>query len=106
MVPGMWQEVVEGMATRFASQAGQLLENLRQTESALKRLKKNRPEAGEAGQLSDIEKISLQLFLDVQVGLFGHAGLTSPPSNCHESIVKVHCMCVCMPQQCKARTCL
>ena len=61
------QGVVEGVATRFASQAGQLLENLRQTESALKRLKKNRPEAGEAGQLSDIEKISLQLFLDVQV---------------------------------------
>ncbi|KAK9837983.1 hypothetical protein WJX74_008999 [Apatococcus lobatus] len=72
------QGVVEGVAARFASQAGQLLENLRQTESALKRLKKNRPEAGEAGQLSDIEKISLQLFLDVQdfgkrVAAFGAA---------------------------------
>ena len=62
--------MVEGVSGRFAAQAGQLLENLRQTESALKRLKKNRPEAAsEAGQLSDIEKISLQLYLDVQVQL-------------------------------------
>ncbi len=54
------------------SVAGDLLETVRKTESSLKRLKKNRaagdaatPEA--AGGASDTDKMTTQLFLDVQV---------------------------------------
>jgi Domain of unknown function (DUF3510) len=49
--------------------AGDLLETVRKTESSLKRLKKHRG-AGDApaeGAASDTEKMTTQLFLDVQV---------------------------------------
>ncbi len=60
------------MTQRFANQAWELLENLRKTESSLKRLKKSR--AGDAaadgpGALSDADKVNVQLFLDAQVRL-------------------------------------
>ena len=59
-----------GVTQRFATQAGEMLETLRKTESSLKRLKKSR--AGDAaadgpGALSDTDKVQVQLFLDVQV---------------------------------------
>ena len=64
------QGVISGVTQRFATQAGDLLENLRKTESSLKRLKKSR--AGDAsadgpGALSDADKVNVQLFLDAQV---------------------------------------
>ena len=49
--------------------AGDLLETVRKTESSLKRLKKHRG-AGDApaeGAASDTDKMTTQLFLDVQV---------------------------------------
>lgn len=66
------QGVVAGVTQRFAAQAGDLLENLRKTDSSLKRLKKSR--AGDAaadgsGALSDTDKVNVQLFLDAQVRL-------------------------------------
>ncbi|CAL8471248.1 g10790 [Coccomyxa elongata] len=61
--------VIAGVTQRFATQARDLLESLRKTESSLKRLKKSR--AGEAasdgpGALSDADKVNVQLFLDAQ----------------------------------------
>jgi Domain of unknown function (DUF3510) len=69
---GWWwyeQGTVDTVATRYASMAVRMLETLRKTESSLKRLKKNRAvePAADGSQLSDIDKISLQLFLDVEV---------------------------------------
>ena len=67
------QEVVGQVAARFGAMAGELLEQLQKTETSLKRLKKARapeaaPDAGAAGaQMSDIDKMARQLFLDVQV---------------------------------------
>ncbi len=66
------QGVIAGVTQRFATQARDLLESLRKTESSLKRLKKSR--AGEAGSdgpgaLSDADKVNVQLFLDAQVCL-------------------------------------
>eukprot|EP00884_Botryococcus_braunii_P005660 jgi/Botrbrau1/15095/Bobra.0255s0008.1 len=59
---------VDTVARRYASMAVRMLETLRKTESSLKRLKKNRTvePAADGSQLSDIDKISLQLFLDVE----------------------------------------
>ena len=50
--------------------SSELLETLRKTESSLKRIRQNRAtdQAAGSGGPSDIDKISLQLFLDVQVG--------------------------------------
>ncbi len=66
------QGVIAGVTQRFATQARDLLESLRKTESSLKRLKKSR--AGDAasdgpGALSDADKVNVQLFLDAQVRL-------------------------------------
>ena len=48
--------------------AVELLETLRKTESSLKRIRQGRAgDAAAAGGPSDIDKISLQHFLDVQV---------------------------------------
>lgn len=75
------QEVVAEVAARFGAMATELLEQLQKTETSLMRLKKARgPDAaaasaapGGAPQLSDIDKMTLQLFLDVQVGCLGGA---------------------------------
>lgn len=64
------QAVVEGVSTQYAAMAAELLDTLRKTESSLARLRRNRPAEGAAAdgsQLSDMDKISTQLFLDVQV---------------------------------------
>lgn len=69
------QDVLSEVASRFTAVASEMLEQMQKTESSLARLKKARgPEAGSAAgggggaapQLSDIEKMTLQLFLDVQ----------------------------------------
>ncbi len=63
------QGVVSEVAQRFRKMSSELLETLRKTESSLKCIRQNRatdPAAG-AGGPSDIDKISLQLFVDVQV---------------------------------------
>lgn len=74
----MLQDVLSEVASRFTAVASEMLEQMQKTESSLARLKKARgPEAGSAAgggggaapQLSDIEKMTLQLFLDVQVGI-------------------------------------
>jgi len=63
------QGVVAEVAERFRKMSSELLETLRKTESSLKRIRQNRPTdpAAGGGGPSDIDKISLQLFLDVQV---------------------------------------
>ena len=61
---------MEGVSTQYAAMAAELLDTLRKTESSLARLRRNRPAEGAAAdgsQLSDMDKISTQLFLDVQV---------------------------------------
>eukprot|EP00891_Asterochloris_glomerata_P006880 jgi/Astpho2/6880/Aster-07879 len=64
------EAVVEGVSTQYAAMAAELLDTLRKTESSLARLRRNRPAEGAAAdgsQLSDMDKISTQLFLDVQI---------------------------------------
>ena len=61
---------MEGVSAQYAAMAAELLDTLRKTESSLARLRRNRPVEGAAAdgsQLSDMDKISTQLFLDVQV---------------------------------------
>ena len=55
------------VADRFRRMASELLDTLRKTESSLKRIRQNRVADSSAKGPSDIDKISLQLFLDVQV---------------------------------------
>ena len=62
------QGVASEVADRFRRMAAELLDTLRKTESSLKRIRQNRvTDSSAAGGPSDIDKISLQLFLDVQV---------------------------------------
>lgn len=62
------QGIVSDIAQRFCKMSAELLETLRKTESSLKRIRQSRAtEASAAGGPSDIDKISMQLFLDVQV---------------------------------------
>ena len=68
-----WASVVQGVvsevAQRFSKMATELLDTLRKTESSLKRIRQSRAtDASAGGGPSDIDKISLQLFLDVQAG--------------------------------------
>eukprot|EP00798_Chlamydomonas_sp_ICE-L_P020242 gene20242-26993_t len=60
--------VAETVSVRYQAMAEELLTTVRKTESSLKRLKKARPgeEAAGADAMSDSDKISLQLHLDVQ----------------------------------------
>eukprot|EP00200_Dunaliella_tertiolecta_P002070 CAMPEP_0202343412 /NCGR_PEP_ID=MMETSP1126-20121109/3543_1 /ASSEMBLY_ACC=CAM_ASM_000457 /TAXON_ID=3047 /ORGANISM="Dunaliella tertiolecta, Strain CCMP1320" /LENGTH=1109 /DNA_ID=CAMNT_0048934475 /DNA_START=46 /DNA_END=3376 /DNA_ORIENTATION=- len=61
--------VVDAVTVRYKELAVELLTTVRKTESSLKRLKKARPgetEGGEGGGMSDSDKITLQLYLDVQ----------------------------------------
>ena len=60
------QDVTSAVAKRFCKMSEELLDTLRRTESSLKRIRQSRAAAGGSGT-SDVEKISLQLFLDVQV---------------------------------------
>lgn len=58
------------VAASFVAAAGDTLDTLRRTESSLRRLKKTRAgdgAAGDAGGLSDVDKVGRQLVLDAQV---------------------------------------
>ena len=73
VIDSTWASVVQGVvsdvAQRFSKMATELLDTLRKTESSLKRIRQSRAtDASAGGGPSDIDKISLQLFLDVQVG--------------------------------------
>ncbi len=63
------QGVAAAVAASFAAAAGETLDTLRRTESSLRRLKKTRAAeggAGDAGALSDVDKVGRQLLLDAQ----------------------------------------
>ncbi|EFJ51678.1 component of oligomeric golgi complex 2 [Volvox carteri f. nagariensis] len=75
LAPELQQELVvvpvaEGVCSRYAALADELLVSVRKTESSLKRLKKAKGGAGgeedSAAGLSDSDKITLQLHLDVE----------------------------------------
>lgn len=59
------------MAVQFGGIIATMLDTLRKTESSLRRLRRDKP-SGDGGDdgaaaVSDIEKITMQLFLDVKV---------------------------------------
>lgn len=72
--PSAQQEVAEGVAAtvsqQYASMVSELLDMLQKTEQSLARVRRNKPAdsaaAGDGSELSNIQKISLQLFLDVK----------------------------------------
>ncbi|KAL0048278.1 hypothetical protein WJX82_011732 [Trebouxia sp. C0006] len=72
--PAAQQEVAEGVAAtvsqQYASMVSELLDMLQKTEQSLARVRRNKPAdsaaAGDGSELSNIQKISLQLFLDVK----------------------------------------
>jgi len=64
VVAGWVQRAVDGAALEFSTQATQLLESTRQQEASLRRLA-GRGTGGEA-QVSDLDKIHIQLCLDVE----------------------------------------
>ena len=56
------------LSATFQTKASDLLDTLRKTESSLNRIRHSRTtEQTAAGGMTDIQKISMQLFLDVQV---------------------------------------
>eukprot|EP00406_Dinophysis_acuminata_P006390 CAMPEP_0179232170 /NCGR_PEP_ID=MMETSP0797-20121207/11722_1 /TAXON_ID=47934 /ORGANISM="Dinophysis acuminata, Strain DAEP01" /LENGTH=813 /DNA_ID=CAMNT_0020939283 /DNA_START=1 /DNA_END=2442 /DNA_ORIENTATION=- len=59
------QQAVDGAANEFSSQAAQLLESTHQQEASLRRLAGRGGTGGEV-QVSDLEKIHIQLCLDVE----------------------------------------
>ena len=68
------QGVVGSVSQQYASMVSELLDMLHKTEQSLARVRRNKTaDASAAGdgnaELSNIQKISLQLFLDVQVSL-------------------------------------
>lgn len=72
--PSAQQEVAEGVAAtvsqQYAIMVSELLDMLQKTEQSLARVRRNKPAdsaaAGDGSELSNIQKISLQLFLDVK----------------------------------------
>lgn len=74
LLPSAQQELslglISGVSQQYASMVSELLDMLRKTEQSLARVRKNRPAdavtATDGSELSNIQKISLQLFLDVQ----------------------------------------
>merc|ERR1712113_949272 len=72
------KEAVDSAAVEFSTQAAQLLEATKQQEASLRRLA-GRGSGGEAAQVSDLDKIHIQLCLDVETfasmaAEFGAAG--------------------------------
>ena len=62
------QGVLRELSATFQTKASDLLDTLRKTESSLNRIRHSRTmEQTAAGGMTDIQKISMQLFLDVQV---------------------------------------
>ena len=60
------QGVAATVSQQYASMVSELLDMLQKTEQSLARVRRNKP-AGDGSELSNIQKISLQLFLDVKV---------------------------------------
>ncbi|CAK0814746.1 unnamed protein product [Prorocentrum cordatum] len=75
------RQAVDGAAAEFATQAAQLLESTRQQEASLRRLG-NRGAGGES-QVSDLDKIHIQLALDASAFAAAAAGLGAAPEGCH-----------------------
>ena len=65
------QGVAATVSQQYASMVSELLDMLQKTEQSLARVRRNKPAdsaaAGDGSELSNIQKISLQLFLDVKV---------------------------------------
>eukprot|EP00927_Polykrikos_kofoidii_P043495 TRINITY_DN37563_c2_g2_i1.p1 TRINITY_DN37563_c2_g2~~TRINITY_DN37563_c2_g2_i1.p1 ORF type:complete len:897 (-),score=192.13 TRINITY_DN37563_c2_g2_i1:72-2660(-) len=59
------RKAVDEASAEFASQAAQLLESTRQQEASLRRLGRGGGGSGEAAQVSDLDKIHVQLCMDV-----------------------------------------
>ena len=65
------QGVVASVSQQYAAMVSELLDMLQKTEQSLARVRRNKPAdaiaAADGAELSNIQKISLQLFLDIQV---------------------------------------
>lgn len=65
------QGVVANVSQHYASMVSELLDMLQKTEQSLARVRRNKPAdaaaAADGSEMSNIQKISLQLFLDTQV---------------------------------------
>lgn len=65
------QGVVASVSQQYAAMVSELLDMLQKTEQSLARVRRNKPAdavgAADGAELSNIQKISLQLFLDTQV---------------------------------------
>ena len=68
---GLVQAVVASVSQQYAAMVSELLDMLQKTEQSLARVRRNKPAdaiaAADGAELSNIQKISLQLFLDTQV---------------------------------------
>ena len=68
---GLVQGVVASVSQQYAAMVSELLDMLQKTEQSLARVRRNKPAdaiaAANGAELSNIQKISLQLFLDTQV---------------------------------------
>merc|ERR1711920_570160 len=73
------QKAVDAAAVEFSTQAAQLLESTKQQEASLRRLA-GRGTGGEAAQVSDLDKIHIQLCLDVETfaGMASTMGAAGP----------------------------
>merc|ERR1712151_1410821 len=69
------RRAADSAALEFSTQAAQLLESTKQQEASLRRLA-GRGSGGEAAQISDLDKIHIQLCLDVETfaGMAAAAG--------------------------------
>lgn len=65
------QGVVASVSQQYAAMVSELLDMLQKTEQSLARVRRNKPadavNTADGAELSNIQKISLQLFLDTQV---------------------------------------
>ena len=79
------QGVVANVSQHYASMVSELLDMLQKTEQSLARVRRNKPAdaaaAADGSEMSNIQKISLQLFLDTQVKL------SSQPAGHHSAEV-------------------
>merc|ERR1712146_476949 len=73
------RKAIDGCAIEFASNATQLLESTRQQEASLRRL--GRGGAGADAQVSDLDKIHVQLCLDVDIFTKAAAELGATTAN-------------------------
>lgn len=68
---GRFQGVVASVSQQYAAMVSELLDMLHKTEQSLARVRRNKPAdaaaAADGTELSNIQKICLQLFLDTQV---------------------------------------